>query len=150
MNTAEAWESYYLSLKESYLFPNEFVVRAFLGNYPNLSLGRNYHGKKVCDVSCGDGRNLVLLHKLGFDLHATELTPEICDITKKRLLAHKERILVDIRAGTNAALPFEDETFDYMLSWNACYYMADERALITDHVCEYARIMKPGGALICS
>ena len=150
MDSAESWSSYYRKLTDSYLFPNEFVVRAFLGTYPNLSMSRDYRGKRVCDVSCGDGRNLVLLHKLGLDLHATELSPEICDITRRRLLGHKERIAVDIRPGNNRALPFDDSRFDYLLSWNACYYMESERSAIADHVNEYARIVKPGGYLVCS
>jgi SAM-dependent methyltransferase len=150
VDSAEAWGNYYRKLSDSYLFPNEFVVRAFLGTYPNLSMSRDYRGKRVCDVSCGDGRNLVLLHRLGLDLHATELTPEICSITRQRLLEHKEQIAVDIRPGTNRALPFPDGHFDYLLSWNAFYYMENERSAIADHVSEYARILKPGGYLVCS
>ena len=47
------------------------------------------------------------------------------------------------------ALPFADRHFDYLLSWNGCYYMESERTAIADHVNEYARIMKPGGYLVC-
>jgi SAM-dependent methyltransferase len=150
VDNAEAWGNYYRLLKDSYLFPNEYVVRSFLGTYPNLSMSRDYHGKRVCDVSCGDGRNLVLLHKLGLDLHATELTPEICNITRQRLIQHKDQIRVDIRSGSNRSLPFADDYFDYLLSWNACYYMESEHSSIADHVDEYARILKPGGYLVCS
>lgn len=150
VDTAEAWGNYYRALTDTYLFPNEFVVRAFLGTYPNLSMSRDYRGKRVCDVSCGDGRNLVLLHKLGLDLHATELTPEICSITRRRLIEHKEHISVDIQPGNNRSLPFDDNHFDYLLSWNACYYMESEQSAIADHVDEHARILKPGGYLICS
>ena len=32
--------------------------------------------------------------------------------------------------------------FDYLLSWNACYYMEDETSLIGNHVSEYARVLK--------
>jgi SAM-dependent methyltransferase len=150
VDSAEAWGNYYRSLTDSYLFPSEFVVRAFLGTYPNLSMSRDYRGKRVCDVSCGDGRNLVLLHKLGLDLHATELTPEICDITRQRMIQHKEQIRVDIRPGNNGSLPFDDDYFDYLLSWNVCYYMESEHSSIADHVEEHARILKPGGYFVCS
>jgi len=149
MDTAEVWESYYRSLSDNYLLPNEFVVRAFLGTYPGLSMSREYRGKRACDISCGDGRNLVLLHKLGLDLHATELTEEICNITRRRMRDHKEPIEVDIRPGTNRALPFGDGHFDYLLSWNACYYMESEQTPIAAHIDEYARILKPGGYLVC-
>ena len=147
VDAAEVWRNYYRSLSDNYMFPNEFAVRAFLGTYPGLSMSRDYLGKSVCDVSCGDGRNLVLLHKLGLTLHATELTPEICDITQRRLL--DQRIEVDIRPGTNRALPFGDGQFDYLLSWNACYYMENKDSAIGDHIGEYARILKRGGYLVC-
>lgn len=150
MDSVEAWGKYYRSLADSYLFPNEFVVRSFLGTYPNLSMSRDYRGKRVCDVSCGDGRNMVLLNRLGLELYGTELTPEICSITQRRLLEHRDSIRAEIQPGNNRSLPFADDYFDYLLSWNACYYMENEQAEIADHVDELARILKPGGYLICS
>jgi ubiquinone/menaquinone biosynthesis C-methylase UbiE len=148
--TLDLWNSYYRALRESYLFPNEYVVRAFLGTYPNLDMKHNYKGAKVCDVSCGDGRNLVLLEKLGLELYATEVSEEICKITREKLLSHSEHISVDIRAGLNGSLPFDDDFFDYMLSWNAFYYMPDEHSNIDEYVREYARVLKSGGYLVVS
>jgi ubiquinone/menaquinone biosynthesis C-methylase UbiE len=144
------WNRYYTSLTESYLFPNEYVLRTFLGTYPDLTMSHNYRGAKVCDISCGDGRNLVLLHKLGLELYATEVSQDICEITRRKLLSHGEKISVDIREGRNGALPFGDNYFDYLLSWNACYYMEDETSDILDHVREFSRILKKGGYLVVS
>jgi SAM-dependent methyltransferase len=144
------WEEYYGALKESYLFPNEFVVRTFLAHYPNLDMPHAYKGAKICDVSCGDGRNLVLLNKLGAELFATELSQPICDITRRKLLQHSDRISVDIRPGLNSDLPFEDGFFDYLLSWNAIYYMRGADSDFGDHVREHARVLKSGGYLVCS
>lgn len=144
----ELWDRYYRSLNEAFLFPNEFVVRVFLGKYPNHAMDRDYRGKRVCDISCGDGRNLTLLNRLGLDLYATEVSQEICDITKAKLAAHADQIEVDIRPGLNSDLPFEDGFFDYLLSWNALYYMRDKDADIGEHIAEFARVLKPGGTLV--
>jgi SAM-dependent methyltransferase len=144
----ELWDRYYRSLDEAFLFPNEFVVRAFLGKYPNHVMDRDYQGKKICDVSCGDGRNLTLLKRLGLNLYATEVSQEICDITKRKLARHADNTDVDIRPGLNSDLPFEDGMFDYLLSWNALYYMRDAKADIADHISEYARILKADGYLV--
>lgn len=144
------WNDYYQNNKDAYLFPNEFVLRSFLGNYPNLKMPYDYKGKKICDISCGDGRNIVLLNRLGFDIYATEITEEICTITKGKLLSHPEKISVNIRQGVNWALPFEDGFFDYLLSWNACYYMESESSTISAHIEEFARILRPGGYAVVS
>lgn len=144
------WEHYYGQLTDSYLFPNEYVVRTFLGTYPKLTMNRNYSGAKICDVACGDGRNITLLHKLRFEIYATEVTQKICDITRSKLLAHSDKIPIDIRPGLNSALPFDAGIFDYLLSWNACYYMQDEASDMREHVAEFARVMKRHGYLIAA
>jgi SAM-dependent methyltransferase len=144
------WKRYYSSLQDAYLFPNEYVIRSFLGEYPNLSIPHDYKGKRVCDISCGDGRNLTALHKFGFDLYASEISDDIVEITKSKLATLGGGITVDIRTGFNSNLPFDNDFFDHMLSWNACYYMRDERSDISEHIAEYARIAKPGAYLVVS
>ena len=144
----QVWESYYASLDAAYLFPNEFVVRTFLGRYPGLSLPHDYEGAKVVDVGCGDGRNLTLLHALGMQLHATEISETICARTREKLAARAQPIHVDIRPGLNWDLPFADATFDYALGWNSLYYMRDEKADFSQHVAEIGRVIRPGGHLV--
>ncbi len=144
----ELWDRYYRNLKDNYLFPNEFVVRTFLGKYPNLKMEQRYKDANICDVGCGDGRNIVLLNKLGGKIYATEVTSEICQGTANKLKAHPEQISADVRVGFNQSLPFEGDFFDYMLSWNALYYMRDEHSDIQDHVSEFARVLKKDGYLV--
>jgi SAM-dependent methyltransferase len=149
-NHLDLWGDYYKNLNSSYLFPNEYVVRTFLGMYPNLRMNKNYRNEKICDVGCGDGRNITALHKFGFDVYATEVSEEVCRITKEKLLNHAERIDVNIQKGLNDDLPFKDEAFDYLLSWNACYYLKDEKADIDDNLREHSRVLKKGGYFIVS
>lgn len=145
----EKWEEYYKNL-QSLMFPNEYVLRIFAGKYPNLELPKNYKGKKVCDVSCGDGRNLVLLNKLKFDIYGTEITEDICRETQNKLISELDIDSVPIVKGNNENLHFDDGYFDYLLSWNAIYYLNSPESDIRSHVHEYARILKKGGYLVCS
>lgn len=149
-NHLEAWEKYYKELSDAYLFPNEYVVRAFLGNYPNLQMPKEYLGKTICDVGCGDGRNIMALNKFGFKVTGTEISSEICNLTKSKLFNHPDRINVDIHPGLNDQLPFFNSEFDFILSWNACYYLKDESANISSHIREHARILKSNGYFIVS
>lgn len=144
------WERYYQNLTDSFLFPNEYVLRCFLGKYPNLKMDHNYAGRRVCDIGCGDGRNITLLNKLKLEIYATEVTQQICQITKNKLISHPENISADIRTGFNWSIPFEDNFFEYILSWNACYYMKDAESSVGDHVAEFARVMKKDGYLVVS
>lgn len=128
-------------------YPNEYAVRIFMGNYPRLNLDKSlYKRQKACEIGCGDGRNLVLLHNLGFRTYGVEITDEIVHGTKLRLKT-VEGVEADIRVGTNDELPFESEFFDYLLSWNACYYMGEQEDFGA-YVNEFARVLKPNGHLV--
>ena len=129
-------------------FPAEYVIRIFKGEYPNLDFNKKeFRNKKICDIGCGDGRNIVLLDQCGFETYGTEITKEIVEKTKVNL--KKLDIDSDIRIGTNEKIPFEENFFDYVLSWNSCYYMGKNNSF-ENHVKEFNRILKPGGYLILS
>ena len=127
-------------------YPAEYVIRIFKGDYPKLKLSKNkFINKKICDVSCGDGRNLAFLNECGFDIFGTEISKEIVNKTKKNLSNFK--IKPTLKVGTNSEINFKDNFFDYVLSWNSIYYMG-ENLDFNSHVEEHARIMKKNGYLI--
>lgn len=143
----ELWSKAYLKKERAY--PAEYVIRIFKGNYPKLNfIKEGYSGKSILDVGCGDGRNFCLFQSLGFDrIAGTEISQIIVDKTSSSL---KEiGIKPDIRVGTNNNLGFGDEEFDFLLSWNVCYYM-DDQMDFSSHVAEYSRVLKKGGILVFS
>ena len=60
-------------------FPSEYVIRIFRGQYPNLNLNKkSFQNKRICDVGCGDGRNLCLLKRCNFEgVFGVEITTDI-------------------------------------------------------------------------
>jgi SAM-dependent methyltransferase len=145
-NAKSQWAKFYSSNQMSY--PAEYVIRIFKGSYPKLNFDKkSFIGKKICDIGCGDGRNLVLLHECGFDLYGTEITQEIVSKTEFNLA--KMNISAQIKTGTNDKLPFDTNFFDFLLSWNSCYYMGNNLDFDI-HVKEMARILKNDGYLIMS
>jgi SAM-dependent methyltransferase len=131
-----------------HLYPVEFVVRAFLGTYPDLKLDRaTYAGRNVLDVGFGDGRNMPLLHNLGFRVHGIEIHEEICRTTAARIRGHG--IEADLKVGSNADIPFESNYFDCVLACHACYYVEDGKSF-KDNLREIHRVMKENGLFVCS
>jgi ubiquinone/menaquinone biosynthesis C-methylase UbiE len=75
------------------------------------------------------------------------VTDEICRITRKQL--EKFGIKLDIRTGTNRNIPFDDNYFDYLVSWNVIHYESNEEDM-KKAIKEYARVLKKGGRLFLS
>ena len=151
MNTIEkAYSNLYIKSNLDKAYPNEYVIRIFLGNYPNLNLQMSYENKKVLDLGMGDGRNLKFLCNLGFDGYGTEITEDIINHVENQFLSTKYRPI--LKVGLANKIPFENDFFDFLLSWNSAYYMGYEKKhyLIENHISEIARVLKPNGILILS
>jgi SAM-dependent methyltransferase len=143
-DAANQWTNFYTTNTEM-MYPAEAVIRIFKGAYPNLKMPKPKPMDRILDVGCGDGRHFPLLHSLGLRLFGTEITLDIVETLASRLRG----LDVDLRVGSCAKLPFEDEMIDYLLAWNSCYYMGPD-GKFEDHVAEMARVLKPGGWLVCS
>ena len=129
-------------------YPSEYVIRILKGSFPNLNLDKNFKEKKFLDMGCGDGRNLILAKSAGFDIYGVEISTDICKNIEKNL----KSVGIDkycIKEGKNDSIPFENSFFDYMLSWNSCYYMGGGTDF-QDYVKEFARVVKKDGYLILS
>ena len=147
----KGYTDFYRSCSLSSVFPNEYVIRIFKGSYPNLRISQtDFKDKKICDIGCGDGRNLILLDQLGFKTYGTEITQDVCDQVTHEL----NKIDIDsfLRVGENKRIPFDSQFFDYLLSWNSCYYMG-QKGNYSDfdiYVKEFHRVLGSEGRLVLS
>ena len=119
-STIESYNEYYKNIDNN-VFPQEWIVRIFFGKYPKLDLQDNLKNRKILEVSCGDGRNLSPLIKKEMDITATEVTDDIVQNLSKSFPN------IEFKQALNSYLPFDEESFDYLLSWNQIYYMGTEK-----------------------
>ena len=144
-DAANQWTKFYTTNTEM-MYPAEAVIRIFKGQYPNLKMPKPKPGDSILDVGCGDGRHFPLFASLGMKMAGTELTQEIIDAVAGRLSFDS---YVDLRGGDCTDLPWDEASFDYLLSWNSCYYMHGGEGF-SSHVNEMARVIKAGGWIVCS
>lgn len=128
------------------MWPSETLVRLFKGSYVPSS-DKNYNGKKVLDIGFGNGNNLCFLSTLGLSLYGTEVSEEICEITRKTMAQLGSNC--NLQVGTNRNLPFSDNEFDYLVSWNVIHY-EDTEEKIRQAIKEYHRVLKPNGRFYIS
>lgn len=96
---------------------------------------------RVLDLGCGVGRHALLHAALGHRVTALDAAPDgLAELERKAVLAGVE---IETRHGGMDQLPFEDGSFDHVLSFNVIYH-ADEEVMIRT-IREIFRVLRPGG-----
>jgi SAM-dependent methyltransferase len=72
--------------------------------------------RRVLDLGCGVGRHALLLAEHGFDVEPID--GSLAGLTVVRETAAARALPVSLHQGLVDALPFPDDCFDYVLSWN--------------------------------
>jgi SAM-dependent methyltransferase len=98
-------------------------------------------GEDVLDVACGTGNAALRAAQAGGAVVGLDLTPELFEAGRQ--LAVEAEVAVDWVQGDAEELPFDDESFDVVLSTFGCMFAP--RHTVTAH--ELARVLRPGGRL---
>ena len=98
-------------------------------------------GEEVLDVACGTGNAALRAAQAGGTVVGVDLTPELFEAGKR--LAAEAEVAIEWVQGDAEELPFEDESFDVVLSTFGCMFAPRHR--VTAH--ELARVLRPGGRL---
>jgi len=98
-------------------------------------------GEDVLDVACGTGNAALRAAQAGGTVTGVDLTPELFETGRR--LAEDAQVAIDWVQGDAEELPFEDESFDVVLSTFGCMFAPRHRAAAH----ELARVLRPGGRL---
>jgi SAM-dependent methyltransferase len=98
-------------------------------------------GERVLDVAAGNGNATLAAARRGCDVVACDYVPALL----QRLLARAESdgLTVETREGDAEALPFDDATFDVVLSTFGVMFTPDQERSAS----ELLRVCRPGGRI---
>ena len=99
-------------------------------------------GESVLDVACGNGNTAITARRTGANVTGVDITSDLLNIAKE-----EEKIAqisgIDWREGDAQALPFEDESFDVVLSTFGHMFAASPDLAAK----ELIRVTKKGGRI---
>ncbi|MEK3887507.1 class I SAM-dependent methyltransferase [Bacillus sp. FSL K6-3431] len=98
--------------------------------------------KHILDAGCAAGWYTLQLAKLGAKVTATDISPNMVAATKRRVGEKSDVFCMNLED----KLPFEDESFDFIVSSLVLHYIKDWNKTFS----EFRRILKPEGKLLFS
>jgi SAM-dependent methyltransferase len=100
-----------------------------------------HSGQRVLDVAAGSGNTALAAARRGARVTATDLVPSLLETASRRAAA--EGLELDVQVADAQELPFEDGTFDVVVSSFGAMYAPDQRRTVS----ELIRVCRPGGRI---
>ncbi|MFP3899556.1 MAG: class I SAM-dependent methyltransferase, partial [Acidimicrobiia bacterium] len=98
-------------------------------------------GERVLDVACGTGNAALAAARRFADVTGADYQPRLLEIARQRAAA--EGLDVDFREADAEALPFDDASFDAVLSACGAMFAPDQERTAS----ELLRVCRPGGRI---
>jgi SAM-dependent methyltransferase len=113
-----------------------------LHHLPRLVDFDAYRGKRVLDVGCGAGTDLVRFARGGADVTGVDISASAIALAKANFA--QLGLAAHLREADGEHLPFADDAFDLVYAHGVVQYTADDRAIVG----ECRRVLKPGGMAV--
>src|SRR5258708_5415355 len=146
----DSWNSHIHDLDISSSVPGSRELFADLDQYhfeklhhlPRLIDFDAYRGKKVLDVGCGAGTDLVRFARGGAFVTGVDLSPSAIALAKQNFA--QQGLAADLREADGEKLPFEDEAFDLVFAHGVVQYTTRDQTLVN----ECRRVLQTAGTAV--
>src|SRR5215471_12166283 len=101
-----------------------------------------YRGKRVLEVGCGAGTDLMRFARGGARVSGVDIAPSAIALAKQNFA--QQGLEADVREGDGEHLPFADASFDLVYAHGVVQYTTNDRALVD----ECRRVLAPGGTAV--
>ena len=103
-----------------------------------------FRGKRVLEVGCGIGTDLICFARGGANVTGIDLAEKSIELAHMNVAQNGLEGDVDLKVADGEQMPFEDATFDVVYAHGVIQYTADPARLIA----ECYRVLKTGGEAI--
>lgn len=145
----DQWDEVYSQRYMTMWYPNEDIVRfCALLIQKRLTLDRYEVKRKVnrvLDLGSGNGRHAIYFAEQGFEVSGVDISEQAIAWAKD--WSSGKGLQIDFRVADIVALPFEDSTFDVVVSHGVLDHVSSEVSQKAIH--EVRRVLKTGGLFYC-
>lgn len=139
----DSYQLFYKTMEHDHSYPNENLVRL-----EKWFLKKPGH---VLDYGCGFGENLIFLTTRSYRVTGVDISSDLINYVRSKC---RERGVPNHMFGLQTleneeSLPFEDESFDYIVSLGVLQYLGDRQSA-AHCLKELTRCLRPGGKMIVS
>jgi SAM-dependent methyltransferase len=101
-----------------------------------------WRGRRVLDVGCGAGVEVVRFSRAGAIVAGVDLSEQAVGLTHVNLT--QQSLGASLAVADGEMLPFPSDTFDYVFAHGVVQYAADDARIVA----ECRRVLKPGGTVL--
>jgi SAM-dependent methyltransferase len=147
--TDKRWDKVYGEKFMTMWYPHEDIIRFCARlirkrlTYDDYQIHRDVNS--VLDLGCGNGRHALYFARQGINASGIDVSPKAIEWAKE--WAQRENLEADFRVGDITKLPYQDHSFDVVVSHGVLDHVRPEIAKAAAR--EVRRVLKPGGLFYC-